>query len=138
VALKLSLSWAVQVPRASEPAATGGGWIDDQLLSSLDGTTLDKSAYGADLGDGAFIACGVLRQTAGEPPIEHPRYGSEALDSQEPPVAVDAELPSDGAPTSPATGRGGDATGHERVVAEGAVHAAGPLEDTADSEAAVV
>jgi methyl-accepting chemotaxis protein len=123
---------------ARAAAATGGGWIDYQLLSSVDGTTLDKSAYVADLGDGAFIACGVLRQTAGEPPIEHPRYGPEALDSQEPPVAADAELPSDRASTTPATGRGGGATGRERVVAEGAVHAAGPLDDTADSEAAVM
>jgi hypothetical protein len=125
---------------ARAAAATGGGWIDYQLLNPGDGTTLDKSAYVADLGDGAFIACGVLRQTAGDLPIEHPNYRPMDLDLQaEPDAQLDSgtEHGTEEQAVQPATGWGDGVTHADTVDAETADRPLRENEDSPESEAAL-
>lgn len=80
---------------ARAAAAAGSGWIDYQLLNPATGQPLEKTAYIADLGDGAFIGCGVVRQLRNQPTVEPPVHDRLALAATPPlaDAAVDAPLP---------------------------------------------
>ncbi|MBK7614973.1 MAG: hypothetical protein IPJ08_10990 [Burkholderiales bacterium] len=52
---------------ARAAAASGGGWVEYDYPGTTPDEVMRKSAWVVDLGDGAFMGCGVIRQSAARP-----------------------------------------------------------------------